>query len=209
GAAGRAPRDRGRAGAHHPRPGGGGGPRRPGRGHVRGTDRGDRDRRRGLLLPAHALHARAAGQPAPHGRRTPRPPRPGPPPPGSPPSMTREPSGCAFAPRCPLAQPVCHDTDPPLVETGRTRAAACHFTDRLGDVRAEELFPPPPPVPAAPAGTVPAEAEGTPLLVADGLVKHFPVRSKGLLRRRSGEVHAVCDVSLELRARQTLALVGE
>ncbi|HLU97167.1 MAG TPA: ABC transporter ATP-binding protein [Thermobifida alba] len=129
--------------------------------------------------------------------------------PGSPPSMTREPSGCAFAPRCPLAQPVCHDTDPPLVETGRTRAAACHFTDRLGDVRAEELFPPPPPVPAAPAGTVPAEAEGTPLLVADGLVKHFPVRSKGLLRRRSGEVHAVCDVSLELRARQTLALVGE
>lgn len=47
------------------------------------------------------------------------------------------------------------------------------------------------------------------MLVAEGLVKHFPVRSKGLIRRRSGEIHAVCDVSLTLHAHQTLALVGE
>ena len=52
-------------------------------------------------------------------------------------------------------------------------------------------------------------SRGEPVLVAEGLVKHFPVRSKGLIRRRSGEIHAVCDVSLTLHAHQTLALVGE
>ncbi|MEV0650215.1 oligopeptide/dipeptide ABC transporter ATP-binding protein [Phytomonospora sp. NPDC050363] len=48
-----------------------------------------------------------------------------------------------------------------------------------------------------------------PILSARHLVKHFPVRGKGMLRRKVGEVHAVCDVSLDIRAEQTLALVGE
>ncbi|HEY8471717.1 MAG TPA: oligopeptide/dipeptide ABC transporter ATP-binding protein [Natronosporangium sp.] len=48
-----------------------------------------------------------------------------------------------------------------------------------------------------------------PVLVAKNLVKHFPVRSRGLIRRKVGEVHAVCDVSLELRPNETLGLVGE
>jgi oligopeptide/dipeptide ABC transporter ATP-binding protein len=48
-----------------------------------------------------------------------------------------------------------------------------------------------------------------PVLVARNLVKHFPVRSRGLVRRKVGDVHAVCDVSLELRADETLGLVGE
>jgi oligopeptide transport system ATP-binding protein len=47
------------------------------------------------------------------------------------------------------------------------------------------------------------------VLSARNLVKHFPVRSKGLLKRKIGDVHAVCDVSLELRERETLGLVGE
>jgi oligopeptide/dipeptide ABC transporter ATP-binding protein len=63
------------------------------------------------------------------------------------------------------------------------------------------------------AMTVAPEAEqqavAPPVLVAQNLVKHFPVRSRGLIRRTVGEVHAVCDVSLELRANETLGLVGE
>jgi oligopeptide transport system ATP-binding protein len=55
---------------------------------------------------------------------------------------------------------------------------------------------------SAPAGT------GT-VLSARNLVKHFPVRSKGMLKRKIGEVHAVCDVSLDLRERETVGLVGE
>jgi oligopeptide/dipeptide ABC transporter ATP-binding protein len=47
------------------------------------------------------------------------------------------------------------------------------------------------------------------LVSVRGLVKHFPTRSRGLVRRRVGEVHAVCDVSFDLRANRTLGLVGE
>ncbi|HIW60982.1 MAG TPA: ATP-binding cassette domain-containing protein [Candidatus Stackebrandtia excrementipullorum] len=50
---------------------------------------------------------------------------------------------------------------------------------------------------------------GDVVLSAKNLVKHFPVRSKGVLRRKVGDVHAVCDVSLDLKAGETLALVGE
>jgi len=46
------------------------------------------------------------------------------------------------------------------------------------------------------------------LLRAERLVKHFPVRS-GLFGRARGAVQAVDDVSFELRAGETLALVGE
>ena len=47
-----------------------------------------------------------------------------------------------------------------------------------------------------------------PLLVADGLVKRFPIRG-GVLGRTVGHVTAVDGVSLEVRRGQTLGLVGE
>ena len=48
-----------------------------------------------------------------------------------------------------------------------------------------------------------------PVLSVRNLVKHFPVRGRGLLRRRVGDVHAVCDVSFDLYPHETLGLVGE
>ncbi len=48
-----------------------------------------------------------------------------------------------------------------------------------------------------------------PVLSVRNLVKHFPVRSRGLIRRRIGDVHAVCDVSFDLNTHETLGLVGE
>jgi oligopeptide/dipeptide ABC transporter ATP-binding protein len=48
-----------------------------------------------------------------------------------------------------------------------------------------------------------------PILRARGLVKHFPVRARGLHRRVVGTVHAVCDVDLDLLPHETLGLVGE
>jgi oligopeptide transport system ATP-binding protein len=47
------------------------------------------------------------------------------------------------------------------------------------------------------------------VLSVRNLVKHFPVRSRGLLRRQVGEIHAVCGVSFDLAERETLGLVGE
>jgi peptide/nickel transport system ATP-binding protein/oligopeptide transport system ATP-binding protein len=50
---------------------------------------------------------------------------------------------------------------------------------------------------------------GRPIIGVTGLVKHYPITRGRLVRRRAGEVHAVCGVSLELRERETLGLVGE
>jgi oligopeptide/dipeptide ABC transporter ATP-binding protein len=58
-----------------------------------------------------------------------------------------------------------------------------------------------------PAPRGPQTAE--PLIAVRDLVKHFPVRGRGVVRRQIGEVHAVCGVSFELRANETLGLVGE
>jgi oligopeptide/dipeptide ABC transporter ATP-binding protein len=48
-----------------------------------------------------------------------------------------------------------------------------------------------------------------PVVSVRHLVKHFPVRAHGLLRREIGVVHAVCDISFDLNANETLGLVGE
>ncbi|GAA5124849.1 ABC transporter ATP-binding protein [Pseudonocardia adelaidensis] len=54
-----------------------------------------------------------------------------------------------------------------------------------------------------------APVAAPPVLSVRNLVKHFPVRSRGLLRRQVGEVHAVCGVSFDLAEQETLGLVGE
>jgi peptide/nickel transport system ATP-binding protein len=48
---------------------------------------------------------------------------------GDPPNPIRPPSGCRFHTRCPLAQPICSQIEPPLVATAQDgRRAACHVT---------------------------------------------------------------------------------
>ena len=69
------------------------------------------------------------------------------------------------------------------------------------DLVTGEIEPPPPT-----ADTVRRDA--APLLKVEGLVTRFDVR-KGFLRRTIGRIHAVEDVSLELRPGETLSLVGE
>src|SRR5690349_23554157 len=58
-------------------------------------------------------------------------------------------------------------------------------------------------VPSAP------DADGELLLRAEHVKKYFPIRDGVLLQREVARVHAVDDVSLELRAGETLGLVGE
>jgi oligopeptide/dipeptide ABC transporter ATP-binding protein len=49
--------------------------------------------------------------------------------PGSPPDLSRPPAGCAFEPRCPLAEEICRTQDPPLTTLGDGRVA-CHVRAR-------------------------------------------------------------------------------
>ena len=47
--------------------------------------------------------------------------------PGTVPNMAEPPSGCAFHPRCPQAQPRCATDDPAGRKTSEGRTVACHF----------------------------------------------------------------------------------
>ncbi|MGH3824403.1 MAG: ABC transporter ATP-binding protein [Pseudonocardiaceae bacterium] len=62
---------------------------------------------------------------------------------GAPPSVISMAPGCPFAPRCPLAAPVCDAEEPPLTETGTDEhLAACHFSDKLDGLAPDDLFRP-------------------------------------------------------------------
>jgi oligopeptide transport system ATP-binding protein len=46
------------------------------------------------------------------------------------PSPANPPKGCKFVTRCPLAESICQETQPPLVSVGAQRLAACHIRAR-------------------------------------------------------------------------------
>ncbi len=50
---------------------------------------------------------------------------------GLPPNLMRIPPGCAFNPRCRMAQDICRTDLPPLLEVGHNRKSACHFSKEV------------------------------------------------------------------------------
>ena len=127
-------------------------------------------------------------------------------------------TGCAFHPRCPFATARCREAEPPLVDLGGDHHAACWHTPLSGgqgqgpkgasprdgesgrqDVAADLPHP---------RGGRPARIMTGPLLRAERLTRHFPVR-EGFFGRARGHVHAVDDVSFAIDVGETLALVGE
>ncbi|MFF9684895.1 ABC transporter ATP-binding protein [Streptomyces sp. NPDC014623] len=54
---------------------------------------------------------------------------------GLPPNLLRIPPGCAFHPRCPMAQAVCRTDVPPLHTVDEERRSACHFWKETLDAR--------------------------------------------------------------------------
>ena len=113
--------------------------------------------------------------------------------------------GCRFAPRCDRAFEACPSTRPELLDLGarqvrcllyRDGAAAAPDSAAGADSVLRFAAPPAPPTPAGA------------LLEVRHLSVRFPIRA-GLLQRTVGAFTAVDDVSFDIAAGQTLALVGE
>ena len=73
--------------------------------------------------------------------------------PGEPPSAIDRPGGCAFHPRCPIAESRCAVEDPALSEVSPGRGVRCFFPGRLPGPLSFPVRPPEPPsLPGGPTG---------------------------------------------------------
>ena len=119
-------RDESRPGLRHPRPRHRGQAVRPRGRHVRRADRGDGDDARDLQPAAPPVHDRAAELPAhaaPRPRAADRDRRP------AARTSPHVPGRLRFAPRCPLAEPRCSRTRPPLEPVASEHLVACLRAD--------------------------------------------------------------------------------
>ncbi|BAS26489.1 dipeptide ABC transporter ATP-binding protein [Limnochorda pilosa] len=135
--------------------------------------------------------------------------------PGEPPRPREMATGCAFAPRCPLARERCRHEEPPLLPVGAGRASRCFFWQEL---EASEAEAPEVEAPAAGAaeGTAapgPSRVAVAPSPASRDEASFAPVEAPLLevrgLHQRLGGALILRDVDLELGRGETFGLVGE
>jgi len=108
------------------------------------------------------------------------------------PNLGEELPGCVFAPRCALAQGLCHTEEPPLYDVGAEHVSRCHFHEdahRLPRQQAAELALPP------------VDRSAEPLIHFDDLGKVY--------RQQGRDINALVEVSAAIWPGEALGLVGE
>ena len=127
--------------------------------------------------------------------------------PGTVPPLTQDFTGCRFAPRCVHAQPACHVTAPALTgEPGRQ--VRCLLLAPGGPGLGLVAVSAPAATPVATVMAVAAKADTTPLLQVQDLCVSFSL-PKRVFARQAPRFDAVSQLSFNIAAGQTLALVGE
>jgi peptide/nickel transport system ATP-binding protein len=128
------------------------------------------------------------------------------------PSLRDLPLGCKFAPRCELAQAICHSVEPEHCQVG-SQSVLCHAYSPIwqgpASLTAFESQPVQIAVPESAADKGRADEQ---LIQTHDLTKHFrdDVGLLGqILGQKLGVVQAVNDVNLSIRRGETLGLVGE
>ncbi len=115
------------------------------------------------------------------------------------------PAGCIFAPRCPMAEDACRAGRPPQVEGEPGHVTACRRWEALR--AAPERFAPP-----QRGRDYERREAGSVILEARNLKKYFKVSRLGLSAlwsRSRPVVRAVDDMSVRVRGRHTMGIVGE
>ncbi len=120
------------------------------------------------------------------------------------PALANRPPACVFAPRCPVALPVCSQIKPPLETANNGHQVRCHRWQEIASGTLQLHRPAPPLV-------VDSQPRRSYVLRTNGLTKHFSEHTlfDRLMRRQPRPVRAVDDASLRIRERSTLGLVGE
>jgi peptide/nickel transport system ATP-binding protein len=111
--------------------------------------------------------------------------------PGSLPALGKQPHGCNYADRCPIARERCREEPPPLIPVSDKRASRCFYHTEVSSI---------PPSAAAAVEPLPPRSDEV-LLKIDDLIKTY----------HSGghDVAAVAGISLEVRRGEVFGLVGE
>ncbi|WP_342319485.1 ABC transporter ATP-binding protein [Corynebacterium mayonis] len=130
---------------------------------------------------------------------------------GNPPRLIGIENRCQFAPRCPIATHDCLAGEPALVphDGDASHKVACIRANEIDDgtINGQPLYPAPV-LPEDSLAHIPRDEREITLEV-ENLNKVFPLTKGALVKRKVGEVHAVKNVSFDLRAGECMAIVGE